>query len=89
MEATSYGGSWAIWEDAKDDAVNAKWHDEIVAILKPFTAQHYIGETDIVQDPSRVRECYSAEKWRRLEEIRSKYDPRGVFFGFLGGTRRA
>jgi len=89
MEATSYGGSWAIWEDAADDAANAKWQDEIVAILKPFTGQHYIGETDIVQDPSRVRGSYSAEKWRRLEEIRSKYDPRGVFFGFLGGTRRA
>jgi FAD/FMN-containing dehydrogenase len=89
MEATSYGGSWAIWEDAKDDAVNAQWHDEIIAILKPFTGQHYIGETDIVQDPSRVRGSYSADKWRRLEEIRSKYDPRGVFFGFVGGTRRA
>jgi hypothetical protein len=89
MEATSYGGSWAIWEDATDDAANAKWQDEIVAILKPFTGQHYIGETDIVQDPSRVRGSYSAEKWRRLEEIRSKYDPRGVFFGFIGGTRKA
>ena len=22
----------------------------------------------------------------RLEEIRAKYDPQGVFFGFLGGT---
>jgi FAD/FMN-containing dehydrogenase len=55
MDATSYGGSWAIWEDAEDDAANVKWQDEIVAILKPFTGQHYIGETDIVQDPSRVR----------------------------------
>jgi FAD/FMN-containing dehydrogenase len=89
VEASSYGGSWAIWENAEDDAANAKWQDEIVAILKPFTSQHYIGETDIVQDPSRVRGSYSAEKWRRLEEIRSKYDPRGVFFGFLGGTNRA
>jgi FAD/FMN-containing dehydrogenase len=89
MDANSYGGSWAIWEDAEDDAANVKWQDEIVAILKPFTGQHYIGETDIVQDPSRVRGSYSAEKWGRLEEIRSKYDPQGVFFGFLGGTRGA
>jgi ABC-type transport system substrate-binding protein len=44
------------------------------------------GETDIVQDPSRVQESYSAEKWKRLEEVRAKYDPHGVFFGFLGGT---
>src|SRR5262249_19324989 len=89
MDATSYGGSWAIGEDAEDDAANVNWQDEIVAIMKPFTAQHYIGETDIVQDPSRVRGSYSAEKWRRLEEIRGQYDPQGVFFGFLGGTRGA
>jgi FAD/FMN-containing dehydrogenase len=88
MDATSYGGSWAIWEKPEDDAANMKWQDEVIAILKPFTTQHYIGETDIVQDPSRVKESYSAEKWKRLEEIRAKYDPQGVFFGFLGGTGR-
>jgi FAD/FMN-containing dehydrogenase len=89
MDATSYGGSWAIWEDARDDAANLKWQEEIVALLKPFTSQHYIGETDIVQDPARVQESYSAEKWKRLEEIRARYDPHGVFFGFLGGTSKA
>jgi FAD/FMN-containing dehydrogenase len=56
--------------------------------MKPFTSQHYIGETDIVQDPARVQESYSAEKWDRLEQVRARYDPEGVFFGFLGGTRR-
>jgi FAD/FMN-containing dehydrogenase len=89
MDATSYGGSWAIWEKAEDDAANRKWQDEVIALMKPFTSQHYIGETDIVQDPSRVRGSYSAEKWQRLEEIRAKYDPQGVFFGFLGGTDKA
>lgn len=86
MDATSYGGSWAIWENEEDDDANMKWQDEVIAIMKPFTAQHYIGETDVVQDPSRVRASYSAEKWKRLEEVRAKYDPLGVFFGFLGGT---
>jgi FAD/FMN-containing dehydrogenase len=89
MDGTSYGGSWAIWENSEDDAANIKWHNEIVAILKPFTSQHYIGETDIVADPSRVQGSYSAAKWKRLEEIRARYDPQGVFFGYLGGTRRS
>jgi hypothetical protein len=30
----------------------------------------------------------TAEKWKRLDEIRARYDPRGVFFGFLGGKRK-
>ncbi len=89
MDATSYGGSWAIWEKEEDDAANRKWQDEVIAIMKPFTNQHYIGETDIVQDPARVQESYSVEKWKRLEELRAKYDPQGVFFGFLGGTTKA
>ncbi len=89
MDATSYGGSWAIWEKEEDDAANRQWQDEVTAIMKPFTSQHYIGETDIVQDPSRVQESYSAAKWKRLEEVRAKYDPQGVFFGFLGGTGKA
>lgn len=89
MDATSYGGLWTIWEKEEDDAANRKWHDEVVGIMKPFTNQHYIGETDIVQDPARVLESYSAEKWRRLEEVRARYDPQHVFFGFLGGTSKA
>jgi FAD/FMN-containing dehydrogenase len=88
MDGTSYGGSWAIWENEADDDANRKWQDEVIAIMKSFTSQHYIGETDIVQDPARVQNSYSAEKWKRLEEVRAKYDPDGVFFGFLGGTGR-
>jgi FAD/FMN-containing dehydrogenase len=33
-----------------------------------------------------VQESYSPDKWKRLEEVRARYDPQGVFFGFLGGT---
>ncbi len=86
MEGQSYGGIWSIWEESEEDAVNYKWHNETADILKKFTNQPYIGETDIVQDNSRVQKAYSPEKWERLERIRAKYDPDGLFFGYLGGT---
>lgn len=86
MDAQSYGGSWAIWEKAEDDAINMKWQDEVIALIKPFTNTHYIGETDILQDNARVKESYTQEKWKKLEEIRAKYDPEGLFFGYVGGT---
>lgn len=85
MTGQSYGGSWSIWEKPEDDAANIKWQDEVVAIIKPFTNTHYIGETDIVQDNDRVQESYTSEKWHKLEKIRAKYDPEGLFFGYLGG----
>ncbi len=83
MDGQSYGGIWTIWEKREDDSVNMKWHDETTAILKPFTSTHYIGETDIVQDASRVKNSYTPEKWQKLQNIREKYDPDGVFFGYF------
>jgi FAD/FMN-containing dehydrogenase len=85
MTGQSYGGSWAIWEKPEDDISNMKWQDEVIAIIKPFTSNHYIGETDIVQDNTRVLHSYTPEKWKRLEKIRAKYDPDGLFFGYLDG----
>lgn len=84
MSGRSYGGIWTIWEKPEEDQVNYKWHNECTDILKKFTSQHYIGETDISQDSLRIQESYDPEKWQRLEQIRSKYDPEAVFFGFRG-----
>lgn len=89
MDGQSYGGSWAIWERCEDDSVNRKWQDEVMAIIKPFTSTHYIGETDIVQDNARLKSSYTLEKWDKLERIRAKYDSDGLFFGFLGGVTPA
>jgi len=85
MDGSSYGGIWSIWEHEKDDTKNRQWHKECTEILKKFTNQHYIGETDIVEDPKRVQNSYSLENWKRLEQIRKKYDPTNLFFSFFGG----
>jgi FAD/FMN-containing dehydrogenase len=85
MAGQSYGGIWAIWDKEEDDAANRQWQDETAALLKPFTYKHYIGETDIVQDPSRIKNSYTTEKWEKLERIKTKYDPAGLFFGYSGG----
>lgn len=79
MDGQSYGGIWTIWEKPQDDALNYKWHNACTNILKKFTSQHYIGETDIVQDNSRVQGSYTPDKWERLEQIRAKYDPGELF----------
>ncbi len=86
MAGQSYGGIWSIWENAKDDTANMKWQDETMAILKPFTNFHYIGETDIAQDPTRIKNSYTPEKWKKLQQIRKKYDPEGLFFCYADGT---
>lgn len=84
MSGKTYGGIWTSWKKIEEDQANFKWHNECTDILKRFTSQHYIGETDIVQKRIRIQESYDVEKWKRLGQIKSKYDPEGIFFGFEG-----
>ena len=85
MSAHLYGGPWTMWKDEADDEANAVWQKKAVAILKPFTAGHYVSETDTVQYPDHIKRSYSPTNLRRIEELRKKYDPNGVFFAFSDG----
>lgn len=83
--ARVYGGPWTTWEDSKDDAVNIDWHRKCCEILKPFVSGRYLGESDIVDDHSRAEEAFSPANWQRLQQLKTKYDPEGLFHGFFGG----
>ncbi len=85
MTGKLYGGPWTMWDDAADDAENTAWHNELMRVLEPFVAGHYVSETDTVTHPEYLQRSYSPENWRRLAELREKHDPDGVFFGFTGG----
>jgi len=85
MTGALYGGSWTMWDEAADDAANIAWHDEIMRLLKPHVAGHYVGETDTVGHPEYVPLSFAPANLQRLEQLRQKYDPDGRFFGFTGG----
>jgi FAD/FMN-containing dehydrogenase len=83
--ARVYGGPWTMWDDANGDVSNIEWHRRCCEILKPFATGRYLGESDIIDDPSRAEEAFSASNWRRLQQLKTKYDPEGLFHGFFGG----
>jgi FAD/FMN-containing dehydrogenase len=56
-----------------------------MAIFKRLTAGHYLGETDIVDDPTRAEASFAPASWKRLQSLRQQYDPEGLFHGFAGG----
>lgn len=85
MSAKVYGGPWTMWKDAADDEANAAWHDECITALRPHNVGYYIGESDPVTRPASAVQAYAPEKWQRLADLRAKYDPDGVFFGFFDG----
>ena len=85
MSARLYGGPWTQWTDPSDDGANLGWHAECVGLLEPFAVGHYIGESDTVGHPEFVEGAYSAANWKKLAELRAKYDPEGVFFSYSEG----
>ncbi len=85
MSARVYGGPWTMWWDEADDLANTAWHLECAALLRPFNVGCYIGESDTVGRPSNAVQAFSVQNWQRLADLRDKYDPEGVFFGFFDG----
>lgn len=77
--------SWYLMaEEEGDIAPNRRWMDEAVAALKPVSRGHYINEIDPLHYPQHLRECFSPKSWKRLAQLRKRYDPQGVFHSWLG-----
>jgi FAD/FMN-containing dehydrogenase len=85
MTAKLYGGPWTMWDKAEDDKANIDWHAKCIDLLKPMLSGHYVSETDTVNHPEYARASYREANWKRLAELRKKYDPDGVFFNFTEG----
>ena len=47
--------------------------------LEPHRAGVYVNFLDADDDPSRIREAYSDANYRRLADVKTKYDPDNVF----------
>ena len=85
MTGTLYGGPWTMWENSADDAENKQWHEKCVRLLSPQICGHYVSETNTVEHPDFAKASYKEANWKRLAQLRKKYDPDQVFFDFSAG----
>jgi len=85
MSARVYGGPWTMWTEPSGDSSNVEWHLKCVELLQPLSVGHYIGESDTVRNPEFAQKAYSVGNWRKLEKLRKRYDPDGVFYGYTDG----
>ena len=86
-EATAFGVRTApfnvhylsMWEDAADDDVNIAYTKKIAGAMKPWTSGrvylNYIGD----EGPGRVESSFGAEKYARLQELKTTWDPNNLF----------
>jgi FAD/FMN-containing dehydrogenase len=71
----------AAWLPNEDDAIGtfeAAWTRKFLEALQPHRAGVYVNFLDS-DDDSRIREAYGDDTYRRLAEIKAKYDPENVF----------
>jgi FAD/FMN-containing dehydrogenase len=72
---------YAVWEREEDDPANAAWHSEAIATLDEFAVGQHVGDADIVTTALRAERSYAPPNWKRLQLLREKYDPSGLFLG--------
>jgi FAD/FMN-containing dehydrogenase len=71
--------TYAQWNDARDDEINRAWLKRLYDDLEEAASGCYINEFDIETRAAETARCFSPENWRRLAELRRRYDPDGVF----------
>lgn len=72
-------GILAIWEDPADDAINARWARELWAEIQAFSAGSVYVNYLNFDESQRIGEAYSSDQYRRLVELKKRYDPANLF----------
>ena len=77
---------YGVWFTDKEQET-ADWAQQIHAGLEPYAEGRYINETDCFRHPEQVAKAYTPEKWKQLQAVNKKYDPKGLFLTFPGFER--
>ena len=88
MMGPLYLGCYAGWNDPEKDAENGRWVIETGELVRAETIGHYIGEVNLTLDESRATRSFARPNWDRLEALRARFDPEGVFHSYLEAARK-
>ena len=73
-------GAWLPDESGELGAAETAWARGFLEALQPHRAGGvYVNFLDSDDDSSRVREAYGDQIYRRLAEVKAKYDPDNAF----------
>lgn len=77
-------GCYGVWDDASDDAANIEWSEQSREALQPFASGNYVNELDAFRRPDLLARAFSPQAMQRLQSLRLRYDPHGLFHDFPG-----
>jgi FAD/FMN-containing dehydrogenase len=82
LEANVYLATYVIFTDPADDERYAEWVHSRTGELARTGCGVYLGDTDFQRRTDRF---VSDDAYRRLGEVRARWDPDGVFCSYLTG----
>jgi FAD/FMN-containing dehydrogenase len=85
-DATAFGhrsagwdyNAYAMWADAREPDRHIAWARAFSAAMQPFAIGAYVNEM-VDEGEERVRAAYPPATYRRLAELKKKYDPTNLF----------
>lgn len=84
MRRRTFVAPYSFWMDEAEDAQNIAWLKRSQEILAPLSAGHFISEADLEASPARSERSFSKASWDKIQAVRDKYDPQGLFHTYLG-----
>ena len=68
-----------MWEDSADDDRNVGYVQGLAARAQPFSAGGFYINFDSETPVDRLRASFGEQKFRRLQQLKDKYDPSNFF----------
>lgn len=76
-------GNYNVWTEAKHVQANIDWGIQTMKLIDAAANGHYINEANYSAKPSRIEKSFSEIGWRKLLDLRDKYDPQRLFHTLL------
>lgn len=81
VQSDHYLAIYVLWDDKADDAKYGSWLSDVMEQVGSHSIGSYLGEYDF---QARVSDCWGAEQYQRLKELKRKWDPHDRICGCLG-----
>jgi len=81
VEDDTYIAVYGVWEDPEDDAANVAWAAERMGEMAHLSSGIQLADENLAARPAR----FAAERnMARLDELRTRHDPEGIFHPWMG-----
>ena len=81
MQDDLYIALYSAWESEAEDAAHQAWVTDHMRGLERFSSGIQLADENLAARPFRF---LAEANFRRLEALRSKYDPSGLFHSYMG-----